>query len=94
MTACLRAWRRCAPGNKAPGLRIAALPFVLLSEPELATIQAYGVWQEKKSCGKVRVGVARSSSVIDEKGYIEKVMSKVTPDTNASEIPEYLTKRP
>ena len=24
------------------------LPFILLSDPELAAIQAYGVWQEKK----------------------------------------------
>ena len=24
------------------------LPFILLSDPELQTIQAYGVWQEKK----------------------------------------------
>ena len=31
-----------------------SLPFVLLSDPELSAIQAYGVWQEKKMCGKVR----------------------------------------
>lgn len=29
------------------------LPFILLSDPELAAIQAYGVWQEKKLYGKV-----------------------------------------
>ena len=29
------------------------LPFVLLSDPELTAIQAYGVWQEKKNYGKV-----------------------------------------
>ena len=28
------------------------LPFLLLSDPELAAIQAYGVWQEKKNYGK------------------------------------------
>ena len=31
------------------------LPFVLLSDPGLQAIQAYGVWQEKKLYGKVRV---------------------------------------
>ena len=33
------------------------LPFVLLSDPELQAIQAYDVWQEKKMCGKVSMGV-------------------------------------
>ena len=28
------------------------LPFILLSDPELTAIQAYGVWQEKKNYGK------------------------------------------
>ena len=67
------------------------LPFILLSDPELTAIQAYGVWQEKKLYGKVSVGVVRSTFVIDENGMIEKVMPKVKPDTNAAEILEYLT---
>lgn len=62
------------------------LPFVLLSDPELAAIKAYGVWQEKKNYGKISMGVVRSTFIIDEKGYIEKVMPKVKPDTNAAEI--------
>lgn len=66
------------------------LPFVLLSDPELQTIQAYGVWQEKKNYGKVSMGVVRSTYIIDEQGNIEKVMPKVKPDTNAAEILEYL----
>lgn len=66
------------------------LPFILLSDPELQAIQAYGVWQEKKNYGKVSMGVVRSTFVIDEQGRIEKVMPKVKPDTNAAEILEYL----
>ena len=69
------------------------LPFVLLSDPELTAIQAYGVWQEKKNYGKVSMGVVRSTFVIDGEGVIEKVMPKVKPDTNAAEILEYLEKR-
>ena len=49
------------------------LPFILLSDPELTAIQAYGVWQEKKLYGKVSMGVVRSTFVIDESGVIEKV---------------------
>ena len=66
------------------------LPFVLLSDPELQAIQAYGVWQEKKNYGKVSMGVVRSTFIIDEQGNVEKVMPKVKPDTNAVEILEYL----
>ena len=62
------------------------LPFILLSDPELAAIQAYGVWQEKKLYGKVSMGVVRTTFIINENGIIEKVMPKVKPDTNASEI--------
>ena len=66
------------------------LPFILLSDPELQAIQAYGVWQEKKLYGKVSMGVVRSTFIIDEQGVIEKVMPKVKPDTNAAEILAYL----
>ena len=66
------------------------LPFILLSDPELAAIQAYGVWQEKKNYGKVSMGVVRSTFVIDGAGNIDKVMPKVKPDTNAQEILDYL----
>ena len=66
------------------------LPFILLADPELQAIQAYGVWQEKKLYGKVSMGVVRSTYIIDENGVIEKVMPKVKPDTNAAEILEYL----
>jgi len=66
------------------------LPFILLSDPELQAIQAYGVWQEKKMCGKVSMGVVRTTFIIDEQGNIEKVMPKVKPDTNAAEILSYL----
>ena len=66
------------------------LPFILLSDPELQAIQAYGVWQEKKLYGKVSMGVVRSTYLIDEQGIIEAVMPKVKPDTNAAEILERL----
>ena len=66
-----------------------SLPFVLLSDPELNAIKAYGVWQEKKLYGKVSMGIVRTTFVIDEQGNIEKIMPKVKPDTNAAELLEY-----
>ena len=62
------------------------LPFHLLSDPELSAISAYGVWQEKKFCGKVSMGVVRTTFIIGADGNIEKIMPKVKPDTNAAEI--------
>ncbi len=61
------------------------LPFVLLSDPELEAIKAYGVWQEKKLYGKVSYGVVRTTYIIDDGGMIQTVMEKVKPDTNAGE---------
>ena len=69
------------------------LPFVLLSDPDHAVIEQYGVWQEKKLYGKVSMGVVRSTYLINEEGIIEKVMPKVKPDTNAEEILAYLGTR-
>ena len=66
------------------------LPFILLSDTELQAIQAYDVWKEKKVCGKVGMGVVRTTYVIDDQGVIEKAMPKVKPDTNAADILAYL----
>lgn len=66
------------------------LPFVLLSDPKLEAIQAYGVWQEKKLYGKTSMGVVRTTFIIGKDGIVESVMPKVKPDTNAAEILEIL----
>ena len=63
-----------------------SLPFTLLSDPELKAIEPYGVWQEKKMCGKTCMGVVRTTFIIDENGMISHVMPKVKPDTNAADI--------
>ena len=62
------------------------LPFVLLSDPERQAIEAYGVWQEKKMCGKTSMGVVRTTYIIGEDGRITHVMPKVKPDTNAADV--------
>ena len=62
------------------------LPFILLSDPELKAIEPYGVWQEKKMCGKTSMGVVRTTFIIDENGMVAHVMPKVKPDTNAADV--------
>jgi len=66
------------------------LNFLLLSDPDHAVMEEYGVWQEKKMCGKVSMGTVRTTFIIDENGDIEKVMEKVKPDTNAADVAAYL----
>ncbi len=68
------------------------LPFILLSDPERQAIEPYGVWQEKKMCGKTCMGVVRTTFIIDEQGMIQHVMPKVKPDTNAADVLALLSK--
>lgn len=66
------------------------LPFTLLSDPELAAIKAYDVWQEKKTAGKVSMGVVRTTYLIDEEGIIVKAFGKVKAADNPAQMLEEL----
>jgi len=66
------------------------LPFLLLSDPELTSIQAYDVWKEKKLYGKTSMGVVRTTYVIGPDGVIEWAGEKVKPDQNAQQILDFL----
>lgn len=67
-----------------------ALGFTLLSDPDLACIQAYDVWQEKKNYGKVSMGVVRTTYLIDEEGTIIKTFGKVKAAENPAQMLEEL----
>lgn len=62
------------------------LSFTLLADPELSAIQAYDVWQEKKMCGKVSMGVVRITYLIDENGIIIKAMGNVKAAENPGDM--------
>ena len=66
------------------------LPFILLSDTELTTLQAYEVWQEKKLYGKVSMGVVRSVYVIDEEGNVAAAWTKVKPEQSAVDALEFV----
>ena len=68
-----------------------SLPFPLLSDPDRVAIETYGVWQEKKTAGKVSMGIVRTTFLIDEEGVILAIKPKVKPDTDAAEILEALS---
>lgn len=56
-----------------------ALPFILLSDPDHAVAETYGVWREKKMYGKTFMGIVRSHFVIDEEGRVVDAQIKVSP---------------
>ena len=66
------------------------LAFPLLSDPELATIQAYDVWHEKKMAGRTYMGIVRTTYLIDENGIIIKVSDKVKAADNPQQMLDIL----
>lgn len=64
------------------------LPFTLLSDTELAAIQAYDVWKEKTMCGKTSMGVVRTTYLIDEDGVIAKAFGNVKAAENPAKMLE------
>lgn len=64
------------------------LPFTLLSDPDHAIADAYGVYGEKKFMGRTYLGVKRITFLIDEKGKVKKVFEKVKPEEHALEVLE------
>ena len=63
-----------------------ALPFTLLSDPELTAIQAYDVWQEKNMYGRKTMGVVRTTYLIDEQGVIARAFGKVKAGENPQQM--------
>ncbi len=53
------------------------LTYDLLSDPDHAIHDAYGVWGEKVNYGKTVMGVIRSTFVIDEEGRIDQALYNV-----------------
>lgn len=66
------------------------LTFTLLSDPERQIIEPYGVWVEKSMYGRKYMGVERSTFIIDPKGKIAHIFSKVDPKTHADEVLSWL----
>ena len=62
------------------------LAFTLLADSERTVIEAYDVWKEKKTAGKVSMGVVRTTYLIDEKGIIVKANGKVKAADDAEKM--------
>jgi peroxiredoxin Q/BCP len=62
------------------------LPFTLLSDPDGAVCDAYGVMVPKNMYGKIFKGIERTTFVIDETGRIATVYRKVKVDGHANAV--------
>nr|WP_321225877.1 thioredoxin-dependent thiol peroxidase [uncultured Psychroserpens sp.] len=60
--------------------------YPLLADEDKAVIEAFGVWGPKKFMGKEYDGIHRTTFVIDEKGVIEDVITKVKTKDHTAQI--------
>ncbi len=62
------------------------LPFPLLSDPDAAVQEAWGVWKEKNMYGKTSMGAERTTVIVGPDGRVERVFAKVKVDGHVSAV--------
>ncbi len=62
------------------------LPFTLIADTEKQLNEAFGVWREKKMCGRVSMGTVRTTFIIDEQGVVTDIIEKVETARHAEQI--------
>ena len=65
-----------------------SLNFQILSDIDKKVSQSYGVYELKEKFGHQYYGITRSTFVIDENGYIERIFYKVNPEQHIGEVIE------
>jgi peroxiredoxin Q/BCP len=68
------------------------LPYDLLSDPDHAVLEAWGVWGEKSMYGNKYMGVIRSHWIIDEAGKIADAQIKVSPQKSVELVAKFLSR--
>lgn len=63
-----------------------ALNFPLLSDPDHASLEAYGVWQEKSMYGRKSMGIVRTTYIIGVDGTVKKGFPRVKVDGHIHEV--------
>jgi peroxiredoxin Q/BCP len=62
------------------------LKFSLVSDESQDIVNAFGVWVEKSMYGKTYMGIARTTFIIDEKGIITEIITKVDTKNHTEQI--------
>ena len=66
------------------------LPMTLVVDENHAIAEAYGVWVEKNIFGLKRMGIARTTFLIDPAGRVARVFEKVDPSGHGDDVAEAL----
>ena len=61
-------------------------PYPLLADTDKTVIEAFGVWGPKKFMGRTYDGIHRKTFIINEEGYVSKVIDKVKSKQHAAQI--------
>ena len=61
-------------------------PFPLLADEDHTVINTFGVWGPKKFMGREYDGIHRKTFIIDENGFVTKVIDKVETKDHAAQI--------
>jgi peroxiredoxin Q/BCP len=67
-----------------------SLGFDLLSDPDHAIADSFGVWGLKKFMGREFMGIVRTSFIINEEGRLLKVLEKVNTKTHNDDLIAYI----
>jgi peroxiredoxin Q/BCP len=62
------------------------LNFPLAGDTSHQTLEAYGVWQEKNMYGVKRMGIVRTTYLLDAQGKVTHVFPKVKVDGHLQEV--------
>ncbi len=62
------------------------LSFALIADTEQQIVNDYGVWRLKKFMGREKMGIVRTTFIIDEQGIITNIISKVNTKDHANQI--------
>ncbi len=62
------------------------LPFSLLADTDQKIVNDYGVWVEKSMYGRIYMGTARTTFIIDEQGIISEIISKIDTKNHAEQV--------
>ena len=63
-----------------------SLPFPIIADTNKKILNDFGVWKQKSLYGKSFLGIARTTYIIDEKGIIEKIITKVDTKAHSDQI--------
>ena len=66
------------------------LPFALVSDPDHAIAERYGVWKQKSMYGRKYMGIERTTFIIDPAGKIARIFPKVKVENHHAEVLEAL----